>query len=229
MKTLNQIESLVERHGLVNRGSFAVQDEDNVPPIHAQSLTRTLMLVGNAGPSLWKTFSASREYSDGKSDALDRWSKRVGTNVASQLEGRALFPFGGPPYHPFIKWAKKAESLSNSRLGMLIHKKYGLWHAYRFALALPFDIEVALGDSVDICSTCLDQPCISSCPVNAFEIELEFNAKACYTHLSGQENTACRSGCQARLSCPYASEFRYHSDQTKFHMDAYLKNMSKRF
>ena len=229
MQTLNQVESLAGRHGLVVRGAFATQDEDNVPPIHDQGPARTLMLFGNVGSSIWKTFSSSEEYGDGKPDALDRWSQRIGEKLANQLEGLALFPFGGPPYRPFLKWAKKAESLVNSRLGMLIHPKYGLWHAYRFAIALPFDIEIDPGDPVDICAACPDQPCVTACPVNAFEVEMEFDARACYTHLREQQDTVCRTGCQARLSCPYASEFRYHPDQTGFHMDAYIKTMSRRF
>ncbi len=226
MQILNQVQSLTSRYGLFVRGAFAVQGEDNVPPIHAQNPARIVIMVGNIGPSLWKAFSASEEHNDGKPDALDRWSQRIGTILASQLEARALFPFGGPPHHPFLKWAKKAESLANSRLGMLIHPKYGLWHAYRFALALPFDLEIATGNPIDTCAACPDQPCIRACPVNAFEIELEFDVKACYIHLKEQHNSTCRSGCQARLSCPHASMFRYHSDQMKFHMDAYFKNLS---
>lgn len=229
MQTLNQVEYLADRYGLVVRGAFTVQDEDNVPPIHDHSPSRTLMLFGNVGSSIWKAFYSSEEYGDGRPDALDRWSRRIGEKLASQLEGRALFPFGGPPYHPFLNWARKAESLVNSRLGMLIHPKYGLWHAYRFAIALPVDIEISPGNPIDICAACPAQPCIAACPVNAFEAEMEFDARACDTHLSEQQDTACRNGCRARLSCPYASEFKYHPDQTGFHMDAYVKNMSKRF
>jgi len=228
MQTLNHIESLAGRYGLFVRGGLAVQDEDDVPQINEQTPARTLILFGNVGSSIWKTFSLSEEYSDDRPDALDRWSQRIGRKLASQLEGLALFPFGGPPYRPFLRWARKAESLVNSRLGMLMHPKYGLWHAYRFAIALPFDIEIDSGNPADVCATCPDQPCITACPVNAFEVEMEFDARACYTHLAAGQNTDCRTGCQARLSCPYASGFRYQQAQTEFHMKAYIKNMSRR-
>ncbi len=186
MQTLNHIESLAGRYGLFVRGGLAVQDEDDVPQINEQTPARTLILFGNVGSSIWKTFSLSEEY------------------------------------------ARKAESLVNSRLGMLMHPKYGLWHAYRFAIALPFDIEIDSGNPADVCATCPDQPCITACPVNAFEVEMEFDARACYTHLAAGQNTDCRTGCQARLSCPYASGFRYQQAQTEFHMKAYIKNMSRR-
>ena len=218
--------SLANRYGLVVRGSLLVQDEDDVPPMLDRSPALSLVLFGNAGSSLWEAFSSSTEYEDGCPDALDRWSWRIGHQIALQLEGRPLFPFGGPPHHPFLRWAKKAESLHNSRLGMLIHPRYGLWHAYRFAVALPRPVETDAADPADICAKCPDQPCVAACPADAFREE--FEAKACYAHVAGDRSSSCRSACEARLACPYAGEFRYHPDQARFHMRAYLNAMSKR-
>jgi hypothetical protein len=97
----------------------------------------TLVLLGNVGSSLWPAFSISPEYRDGRENPLDRWSRRVGHDLAARFDGQALFPFGGPPYQPFLRWAARAETVHGSTLGMLIHPRYGLWHAHRFALALP--------------------------------------------------------------------------------------------
>ena len=111
---------------LVVRGGFNTVPADQVPDIDSQTKTASLILFGNAGSSIWSEFSSSPEYNDGLPDPLNRWSKRIGTAMAQQLSGLPLFPFGGPPYQPFLQWARKSEGLKPSRIGMLIHPEYGL-------------------------------------------------------------------------------------------------------
>ena len=163
MIRLDEIQRLAQQHGLVVRGGFVVDEADNVPCIEYGVAALTLVLFGNAGSSLWACFSDSNEYADGLPDPLNRWSKRIGQQMAAQLSGQALFPFDSMPYHPFIDWAKKAESLRCSKLGMLIHPRYGLWHAYRFAIALPDVISElnAQHTDDDICQRCVGQPCLN--------------------------------------------------------------------
>ena len=83
----------------------------------------TLVLVGFTGTTNWQHFKHSPEASDGAPDPLDRWSQRVITALAEELHAKALFPFQGPPWLPFLKWAQKAESVHPSPLGMLIQGK----------------------------------------------------------------------------------------------------------
>ena len=61
------------------------------------------VLVGNAGSRFWRVFTQSTEFQDGDSDPLDRWSLRIGQQVAAKLGARVLFPFEGPPYQRRIK------------------------------------------------------------------------------------------------------------------------------
>ncbi len=233
MTTLDEITHLAGRYGLVVRGRFCPGEDDNVPEIHAGVMPSTLILFGNAGSSFWACFSASLEYADGQADPLNRWSERVGQAMASQVAGRALFPFGGPPYQPFINWAKKAESLQSSRIGMLIHPRYGLWHAYRFAIALadPLanspDAQVTAIDQ-DICRRCIDQPCLSTCPVGAFS-DSGYDVDACYGFLKQNAKSSCLTQtCQARLSCPHGHAFHYQADHARFHMTAFLRSIANR-
>src|SRR5262249_42217658 len=76
----------------------------------------------------------SAERAAGGADPLDRWSRRVVGGLAAELGAAALYPFGGPPWLPFQRWAKKAEPLHSSPLSVLIHPDWGLWHSYRGAL-----------------------------------------------------------------------------------------------
>jgi ferredoxin len=232
MQIIDRVNQLAQHHGLVVRGGFTVEDDDQVPEIHAGVPASKLFLFGNAGSSLWERFAASSEFSDGRKDPLNRWSERIGQQVARELSGLALFPFGEPPYRPFISWAKKAESLQSSKLGMLIHPRYGLWHAYRFAVALPESESLspleATPEAVDtdICERCIAQPCLKSCPVNAFT-NSGYEVATCYEFLKQNPQSDCRkSTCQARLICPEGKDFRYQQEHAQFHMNAFIASMA---
>ena len=171
IETLNQS---AQKYGLVIRGGFHVEVEDSVPDFANGDTAASIVLFGNAGSSLWHEFSSSNECSDGLADPLDRWSTRIGNQLAQQWDSMALFPFGGPPFQPFLRWAKKAEQLESSRLGMLIHPEYGLWHAYRFAIAFKHQVHgLNISEEIrtNVCEACADQPCLSGCPVKAFTVE----------------------------------------------------------
>ena len=71
----------------------------------------TVLLLGPLEPEFWAAFSASAEAQDGNEDPLDRWSKRIIAEIADQFDGTAQFPSDGPPYPPFISWARMREML----------------------------------------------------------------------------------------------------------------------
>ena len=228
--TINDILDYASQYGLVACGGFAVSDQDNVPDIGADA-AQSLILFGNAGSSLWDCFSASDEYLDGTPEPLDRWSERIGHEIATHFGGLALFPFGGPPYQPFLQWAKKSEDLHSSRLGMLIHPQYGLWHAWRFAVAFPTtpDGMVKVEADHDICARCPDQPCLSTCPVDAFTGQ-RYEVERCYRYLDGHPGNSClEQGCAARLACPEGVRFRYRPEHAKFHMQAFYSSIADQF
>ena len=126
---LAQIKQRATDQGLILRGAFHPAAADRVPALADGRPAGTLVLLGNVGGSLWARFSAAPEFADGDPDPLNRWSERVIGALAEAFHAQALFPFGGPPYRPFIAWAKRAEPVSESALGMLIHPEHGLWHA----------------------------------------------------------------------------------------------------
>ena len=93
----------------------------------------TLVLVG-AGTAFWPVFSASDEAHDSMPDPIDRWSTRVVNNLASTFAATPLFPFGGPPYAPFIDWALKSGRAFQSPTGMMVHDTVGMMISYRGAV-----------------------------------------------------------------------------------------------
>jgi epoxyqueuosine reductase len=221
----NGLERFLNSFSLFLIGSLRVTDGDRVPDISDNVPSRELLLIGNGGSSFWPNFSQSQEFEDGLADPLDRWSRRVGNLLANKMGGRAFFPFEGPPHRPFLSWASKTGQVASSRLSLFTHERFGLWHAYRFALALPkLRDESPVGDTlISPCLSCEDKPCLNACPVNAFA-GASYRADLCMDYLVGDHTRACRElGCAARRACPVGKAFTYTPEQAKFHMDAFVK------
>lgn len=226
MTDISEIQELLKPHGLIVRGVLEATDIERAPIIDGETDTRQLVLVGNAGSSMWASFSVSSEYGDALPHGLDRWSRRIGGDIARQLDGRALFPWEGPPYPPFLAWAKRVDQVFPSPVSMFIHSEYGLWHAYRFALALPGHCSGIIGapDGDSPCLQCADQPCLDACPVDAFSAD-NYRVGRCLDYLEADEESDCRQlGCAARHACPVGRAFTYHQDHARFHMEAFVKS-----
>jgi hypothetical protein len=219
------IAALVARTGLALRGGFHPGPEDAVPTLSGGHAAETVLLIGMVGGGAWPAFRASPEFAAAAPNPLDAWSRRVGTELALELGGTALFPFEGPPYWPFQRWAMRAEAVSPSPLGILIHPEFGLWHGYRAALLLPLRIALPARDPrPSPCLTCAEKPCLSACPVTAFT-PAGYDVGACAAFLSGAGGSIClQRGCRARDACPVGSAYRYPDEQIGFHMEAFHRS-----
>ena len=218
---IQTIDDVLMPYGLVTRGGF------NDPNLDAESL----VLVGSAGSKFWEAFRSSPEFRDGQDHALDRWSERIGDDVAARMGAGSVYPFGDAPFHPFLEWAQRAEPVQASAIGIFIHPEYGLWHAYRFALLLPGPLaelnEAPSGPAA--CMNCVAKPCLSSCPVGAFSAG-GYDVEACYRYLAAESDAPCHtSGCIARQSCPEGSPYRYEDEHAAFHMKAFVRSQGRIF
>ena len=223
MTRYQEIAAEARRFGLLARGGFAVTPADALPD------ARTVVMIGNAGPDLWRVFPDSPEAADGAPHALDRWSRRVIDGLAARAGGRAIVPFDGPPYVPFQRWARRAEPVWPSPVGMLIHPDYGLWHAYRGAIALPETIDLPPRDERSRpCDSCAEAPCLNACPVNAFTAE-GYDVPACAGHLLDPAGRDCmEGGCLARRACPVGRDYLYDGPQAAWHMQSFRRAVAAR-
>lgn len=221
--TYDDIADAIRATGLTPRGGFHPDAGDAVPDVAPGVPCATLVLVGNAGPAMWRHFRASPEFHL-PVDPLNAFSRRVVGDLAERFSARALFPFTGPPFLPFLRWAQKAEPAWPSPIGALIHAQYGLWHAYRGALALPGRIMLApKPEAKRPCDTCTNRPCLNTCPVEAFT-ERGYDVPCCVAHVDSQAGTDCLTGgCLARRACPVGREFTYAPEQAEFHTRAFLR------
>lgn len=220
---LATVERALEEAGLLARGAFHPQPDDHVPPLPDGRPARTVVLAGNAGDSLWMTFQVAAAETGGTL-GLDEWSRRVLTGVASSLGAQACFPFDGPPYFPFQRWAQRAEAVFPSPIGPLIHTEYGLWHAYRGALS--FAERLALPPPAMVkppCVACASRACLSTCPVGALA-EGRYDVARCVAHVVSEAGRDClEQGCRARRACPIGADYHYPAPQARFHMEAFVK------
>jgi ferredoxin len=219
--TTGSVLSEIERAGLVPRGAFLI---DAGEQRGALADIRTIVLAGVTGREGWGAFAASPEALDGRDHPLDRWSRRVIEALARDLGAKALFPFGGPPYWPFQQWARRAELVHPSPIGVLIHPRYGLWHSYRAALAFREALDVPEPATFPSpCESCSGRWCLKACPVSAFSPE-SYDAAACAGHLKSAAGADCMSeGCRARRACPVGAEYAHGLEQASFTMRAFLR------
>lgn len=222
---LADIEARIRVLRLEPRGAFQCAPQDQVPAQTDGVPARSLVLIGTIGSGFWPAFDAARSRLGDHPHPLDAYSRQIITALAGEFGAMALFPFEGPPWLPFTRWAQRAEAVHAAPIGPLIHPHYGLWHAYRGALS--FDREIT-GISTPArlpspCDSCKDKPCLSTCPVAAFS-EAGYAVSVCRDHLHRAAGRRCmESGCLARQACPVGAEYRYRPDHARFHMQAFLK------
>lgn len=223
--SLRHVDEALSGAGLLALGAFHPQASDGVPD---RSEGCSLVLVGNAGPEMWRVFSNSG-FDENDLSPLDDWSRRVLGGLAGVLSDRfglpvrALFPFDGPPYQPFQRWAGRCGAFHPSPMGPMIHGTYGLWHAYRGALLIAAPVDLAPGrETPSPCRACADKPCLATCPVGAFS-GAGYDLPACLDLLEKEPDGACLSAsCLARLACPVGRDYIYEAPQARFHMEKFL-------
>jgi ferredoxin len=212
----NDLSNALSAHGLMVRGGFYPGPNDHVP-----DGIQTLIMIGNAGPDMWRVCA---NHMPDDANPMDTWSKTVIDDIATKFDATPAYPFQGPPYHPFQKWAMKADTVFPTPIGPLIHPTFGMWHAYRGALLFKDALDLAArSDAPSPCETCADKPCLSTCPVGAFTPE-GYDVPACRKYIGSTEGHDCQgNGCLARRVCPIGQDYIYEPAQAEFHMRHFLK------
>lgn len=187
--------------------------------LHPETRFGTVLLIG-AGPGFWAIQNTAPEGRDGKPDPVDRYSTRVVSQLARDHAATPLFPFGGPPYEPFIAWATATGEAWQSPVGMLVHHRAGLMISYRGALGFADRLPLPPRTSENPCLTCPDQPCATACPVGALSAEAPYDVPACHAFLTTPKGHDCMAnGCAARRACPVSDSFGRDPAQSAHHMD----------
>lgn len=212
---MTEIAAAVGATGLGVVGWFHPGPQDGAP-----DGAGTLVLLGPSDGAMWALFRASGEYRDGPPDPLDRWSRRIIDGLAARLGAAALYPFGGPPWHPFQRWAALGEGAVKSPVAMQASPARGLWMSYRGALAFAERLRLPPRPMADPCEGC-PAPCTTACPVDALAGG-SYDVPRCVSHVTGPAGAACRRGCLVRAACPAGAATTLPVEQCAFHMAAFL-------
>ena len=207
--SLAALERLAGAHRLENFGTLAARPDDGLGE-------GCIALLGPGEPGFWEHVTGEPEFRDGASDPLDRWSTRVIGDIATDLGGRALFPFG-EPHRPFVSWALLSGRAWESPVRLLVHDRAGLMVSYRGAVFLPgVAAPVARGERP--CDTCAAKPCLTACQPGALTGE-GYDLARCHAWLdtgAGRENMS--RGCAVRRACPVSGNYGRSEKQSAFHM-----------
>lgn len=192
-------------------GGFACADDPGLPPG-----TRSLLLIGPQEPGFWPHLTAQPEW--GGPDPIDRWSRRVIGRIACDLGAKALFPFGGPPYHPFYQWALRTGRVWESPVRLLVQADQGLMVSFRGALALKemVDLPPAAARPCDTCA----RSCLQACPAGALT-GAGYDVPACHAHLDRAGENCLQGGCLVRRACPVSQGYARLAEQSAYHMSRF--------
>ncbi|MBO6604153.1 MAG: ferredoxin [Roseicyclus sp.] len=209
------LSARVRAHHLDIFGAFHPGPGDDAP-----AGTETLVLLGPREPGFWAHVTAEPEFIDRKPDPMDRWSRRVIGRLACDLGAKARFPFGGPPFAPFIRWATRTGRAWTSPVSILVHDVAGLMVSYRGALALKERIALPEPPAAPPCETC-HKPCLTACPVSALTPQ-GYDTIVCHAYLDTVPGEACLSaGCAVRRACPLSQSYGRQPAQSAFHMRSF--------
>ncbi|WP_428926561.1 ferredoxin [Marinibacterium sp. SX1] len=208
--TYAAIEAAAAEHGLMVMGGE-----------HPADSATTRLLLG-AGTDFWAVLQTAPEGRDARLDPVDRYSTRVISALAARFGATATFPFGGPPWAPFIAWARASGRAWPSPTGMLVHDTAGLMISYRGALALPGRLALPPRPAASPCTACTGQPCTTACPVGALSGHAPYDVPACHGFLNTADGGYCLSGgCLARRACPVSQSFGRDPAQSEHNMRAF--------
>ncbi len=214
-----EIDAALAPHGLVSRGWLSLESGE------ADGF-RSALLVGQGGASIWPHLSAwMNARPEEVEHPVDEWTRETVDAIAARFAASAAYPFQ-QPYLPFQRWAQRAEGLRASPLGILMHPRYGLWHAYRAALLFQAEVSIQAPEPpIHLCDLCDGKPCLSACPAVAWTTA-GLAVDACRGHLRGTSSDACMNGgCLARNACPHGA-YRYPAAVQSHHQRHFLGRLS---
>ncbi len=220
----------LEEHGinLVHVFDLEGLPVDVTAPLRAEGIElqryRRLVLMASGGPRLWRALEAA---GIGGPDPVDTFSAAMSrTFVRRYLNDtphRIVYPSACPL--PLPRLGALAGWSHASPLGLGIHRRFGLWFAYRAAVL----VAAALPPSPpqpgpSPCEGCQTKPCIAACPVGAVRWGAEFDLAGCVSHRL-EPQSACARSCAARLACPVGADHRYSSRQLGYHCERSLASI----
>ena len=187
---------------------------------------RQLILIGHGGTAFWHALQAS-----GMDLTRNEVDHPVDDFTVSVIQDYLQSECAGADYEIVYPGSY---TVSLQELGKLalwhhpspfmvgINSTFGSWFAYRAVVLANTDLPATTPVHTESpCASCVAKPCINSCPAHALD-DGQFNLQKCLSYRQ-QTDSACKTTCVARTSCPVASEHRYSEAQINYHYGRSMK------
>ena len=216
---------------LVQAIDFAL-DPDDQGKGHALLGTVSAVLA----PGDWAQFNDFMAANPALVHPLDTWGRQQTKRMIENTALVAHFPDDQPAFPMISRALTVFPTLSQSPLGMLVSTRFGLLFGIRAWVegdrASVERLAVSMGWKAGSpkhspCDACVDKPCLTHCPVGAFDAH-GYDYPKCqvelYRQMSGKGDLCWRGGCAARVACPLSTP--YTAGQAGFHHRAVVANMT---
>jgi epoxyqueuosine reductase QueG len=195
-----------------------------MPPARQADLllpgTRSILVFGSGGGALWDALLADlRRDPRGLTeeahplDAFVQRRVRAADGLLGGTPRRWFWTSADADVHlDFRLLANLAGLGAQSRMGLLIHPRWGTWVGLRAACFLTEEVSAATPVPADVCAGC-PAPCVTACPGNAFP-KGRWDVDSCGAfHFAA---STCERSCVARTACPVGE--RYSPEEIAYHM-----------
>ncbi len=235
------LEPCLEAGGLNVAGVLSPQRYDSLVPVGWRSTlllpsARHVVVLGSGGPEFFH--AAMAESAPGAPHPLDQFAENLVERAADHLRGagaatRTLYYYERrranaaaekADFADFVALARACGLGAGSRLGLLLHPRFGPWFAIRalimteFALDSPASDWPACSDPCDGCAA----PCASTCHGAALAGQ-SFDVARCSE--ARRSNAACLDRCDARLACRLGRDYAHDPVELAYHMGASFRGM----
>lgn len=188
--------------------------------------TRSILVVGNGGPALWRAFLADlardTRHLTHEPHPLEAFVRREVQRADAALQDvprRWFFAASDAPVQVDFRLLGYLAGLgADSRLRLLMHPEHGPWVGLRAACFLDAALPPATPGGPDLCTGC-PAPCVSACPGQAFP-QGTWDVDRCSAFHA--ESERCTSTCHARVACPQGAASRYPPEALAYHANSFL-------
>ena len=212
---------------------FAGLASDSVTPAALHPRYRCALVLGSAGPALWRRLRAARgtgagTVPDPAAHPVDRHSERTVEALAAALRPAdpalvTVYPFRhARQLLGFARLLGPAPWLASAPFGVAIEPQAGPWWALRGALLTALEVSPAAPAGASPCTPC-PAPCEAACPAGAVH-RAGFDWRTCADFRLAPASP-CRATCLARLACPVGRAQRYDLDAIAHHYSASLREL----
>jgi hypothetical protein len=181
-----------------------------------------VVVVGHGGPAFVEGFLKT---SSTGVDPLDRYTALRVHDI------RDAWIDAGHPSVSVFYWEQRAGQYADfrhiasaaglgapSKLGLLLHPRYGPWISIRALVFTAKPLPPTEVPTFDPCTGC-HAPCEAACPGKA--VGLPFDTAACSEM---RQQPRCRSRCDARHACIIGRDYAYGEAVETFHANATLQH-----